>query len=383
MIKNKLKIGFLIVTLSIFIGSGSAMAADITWNAATSVTIGSDTYSISSGSEATSIAVGSSTVVVVVPTSSTFTFVSSDKYVLANVHDTGDVSTVCNASTNTMTVTGPTTVTITPNSGSTCTLNSGGVGGGSSNLPPADTTPPSNTSVSISAGATTTSTLSVSLTLGATDATQMIISNDAGFAGASWETYATTKSWTLTSGDGIKTVYARFKDAAGNMSVATSDTITVSGTGTTEPVSNVPTGGCSGGNMYNTSTGALCTNTIVQAAIDGCGNRTTGFSVISGKSCVGNIVSGSVSNSSYAMGKINAQMQMGAKNAEVTKLQTFLKAQGVEIYPAGLVTGYFGGLTKAAVAKFQLKYGLVVNASTPGYGRVGPKTMAKINELAN
>ena len=127
---KKLKIGFLIIALSIFIGSSSAMAAEITWNAATPVTIGSDTYSISSGSEATSIAVGSSTVVVVVPTSSTFTFVSSDKYVLANVHDTGDVSTVCNASTNTMTVTGPTTVTITPNSGSTCTLNSGGVGGG-------------------------------------------------------------------------------------------------------------------------------------------------------------------------------------------------------------------------------------------------------------
>src|SRR3990167_4471291 len=356
MIKNKLKIGFLIVTLSIFIGSGSAMAADITWNAATSVTIGSDTYSISSGSEATSIAVGSSTVGVVVPTSSTFTFVSSDKYVLANVHDTGDVSTVCNASTNTMTVTGPTTVTITPNSGSTCTLNSGGVGGGSSNLPPADTTPPSNTSVSISAGASTTSTLSVSLTLAATDATQMIISNDAGFAGASWETYATTKSWTLTSGDGVKTVYARFKDAAGNMSVATSDTITVSGTGTIAIVSNEPTGGCSGGNLYNTSTGNPCVNNL--------GNANQNSSI-----------------KFAGVAKVAKVINYKTRSTAVTNLQKFLKAMGTDIYPAGLVTGYYGPLTKAAVAKFQMNYGIVVNASTPGYGRVGPKTMAKINEL--
>ena len=353
MIKNKLKIGFLIVTLSIFIGSGSAMAADITWNAATSVTIGSDTYSISSGSEATSIAVGSSTVVVVVPTSSTFTFVSSDKYVLANVHDTGDVSTVCNASTNTMTVTGPTTVTITPNSGSTCTLNSGGVGGGSSNLPPADTTPPSNTSVSISAGASTTSTLSVSLTLAATDATQMIISNDAGFAGASWETYATTKSWTLTSGDGVKTVYARFKDAAGNMSVATSDTITVSGTGTIAIVSNEPTGGCSGGNLYNTSTGNPCVNNL--------GNANQNSSI-----------------KFAGVAKVAKVINYKTRSTAVTNLQKFLKAMGTDIYPAGLVTGYYGPLTKAAVAKFQMNYGIVTGVSTPGYGRVGPKTMAKI-----
>ncbi|MEK6837896.1 MAG: fibronectin type III domain-containing protein, partial [Nanoarchaeota archaeon] len=33
---------------------------------------------------------------------------------------------------------------------------------------------------------------------------------------SSWETYATSKAWTLTSGDGTKTVYVWFKDSVGN-----------------------------------------------------------------------------------------------------------------------------------------------------------------------
>jgi hypothetical protein len=39
------------------------------------------------------------------------------------------------------------------------------------------------------------------------------------------EAYGTTKSWTLLSGDGDKTVYAKFKDYAGNWSTPYSDTI--------------------------------------------------------------------------------------------------------------------------------------------------------------
>ena len=79
--------------------------------------------------------------------------------------------------------------------------------------------------------------------------------------------------------------------------------------------------------------------------------------------------------------KVAKVINYKTRSTAVTNLQKFLKAMGTDIYPAGLVTGYYGPLTKAAVAKFQLKYGIVVNASTPGYGRVGPKTMAKINEL--
>ena len=62
-------------------------------------------------------------------------------------------------------------------------------------------------------------------------------------------------------------------------------------------------------------------------------------------------------------------------NNEVKCLQTFLKNQGVSIYPEGLITGNFGSLTKTAVIRFQAKYGI----SQTGY--VGPITRAKINSI--
>ena len=45
------------------------------------------------------------------------------------------------------------------------------------------------------------------------------------------------------------------------------------------------------------------------------------------------------------------------------------------IYPAGLVTGYYGPLTKDAVRNFQVSQGI------SAVGRVGPLTMARINEI--
>src|SRR6185295_12563709 len=45
--------------------------------------------------------------------------------------------------------------------------------------------------------------------------------------------------------------------------------------------------------------------------------------------------------------------------------------------------GYFGSLTQAAVQRFQAAQGIVSSGtpSTTGYGRVGPTTMARINDL--
>ena len=90
-----------------------------------------------------------------------------------------------------------------------------------------DTQPPTG-SVVINGGAAATASPTVTLTLSATDAqgpvTQMRFSN----SGTSWSTaeaYATTKTWTLTSGAGTKTVYVQFQDAAGNWSGAFTDTI--------------------------------------------------------------------------------------------------------------------------------------------------------------
>jgi peptidoglycan hydrolase-like protein with peptidoglycan-binding domain len=67
-------------------------------------------------------------------------------------------------------------------------------------------------------------------------------------------------------------------------------------------------------------------------------------------------------------------LREGMTGDDVTLLQEIL-ATDPEIYPKGFVTGYFGPLTKNAVKMFQKKAGI------EQVGMVGPKTMAKINEL--
>ncbi|PIT92997.1 MAG: hypothetical protein COU06_02350 [Candidatus Harrisonbacteria bacterium CG10_big_fil_rev_8_21_14_0_10_38_8] len=89
-----------------------------------------------------------------------------------------------------------------------------------------------------------------------------------------------------------------------------------------------------------------------------------------------------VIGSQTAFGAITTSLDIGDRGTEVTELQTFL-ATDVSIYPSGLVTGYFGQLTKAAVERFQSEQGIVSSGTpaTTGYGRVGPMTRARINLL--
>ncbi len=91
-----------------------------------------------------------------------------------------------------------------------------------------DMTKPSGP-ISINNNNTYTNNREVTLTLNGTDnlsgVSQMMISNSSSFTGASWESYASSKQWTLPTGDGAKTVYAKFKDNAGNESLVVSDTI--------------------------------------------------------------------------------------------------------------------------------------------------------------
>lgn len=80
--------------------------------------------------------------------------------------------------------------------------------------------------------------------------------------------------------------------------------------------------------------------------------------------------------------QINRSLSQGMSGQEVKCLQAFLKNQGV--YPEGLITGYFGSLTKKAVINFQEKYASEILAPfnlTSGTGFVGTKTRIKINEL--
>jgi hypothetical protein len=71
-------------------------------------------------------------------------------------------------------------------------------------------------------------------------------------------------------------------------------------------------------------------------------------------------------------------------SAEVSCLQQFLKNQGTDIYPEGLVTGNFLSLTQAAVIRFQEKYAeeiLYPLGLKRGTGYFGPATRHKINSF--
>lgn len=89
-----------------------------------------------------------------------------------------------------------------------------------------DASPPAG-SVTIAGGATYTTSTSVTLATAATDAgsglSQVRLSND----GIGWTTrsYAPSQAWTLPATNGTRTVYAKWKDVAGNWSAVKTDTI--------------------------------------------------------------------------------------------------------------------------------------------------------------
>jgi hypothetical protein len=78
----------------------------------------------------------------------------------------------------------------------------------------------------------TTTSINVNLDVSAANAAggqvglNMSFSNN-GVDWSSWQPYADSTLWQLTNGDGLKTVYGRFKDSAGNLSAIVSDTITL------------------------------------------------------------------------------------------------------------------------------------------------------------
>ena len=83
-----------------------------------------------------------------------------------------------------------------------------------------DATMPSG-SIGINSGAPYAASTSVTLNLSGVDTGSGITTMSFSSDGATWsaaETYAATKTYALSSGDGTKTVYVRFYDKAGNMS---------------------------------------------------------------------------------------------------------------------------------------------------------------------
>jgi len=136
-----------------------------------------------------------------------------------------------------------------------------------------DTTPPTG-SIIINAGAAFTNSTNVTLTLSCSDAngcSQMQFSND-GSTYSTPEPYATSKAWVMSSGDGTKTVYVKFKDTAGNWSIPYTDTILLDATPPTTTAT--PPGGVYGTAQTVTLTcsdgsGVGCDNNKICYSTDG------------------------------------------------------------------------------------------------------------------
>lgn len=75
-------------------------------------------------------------------------------------------------------------------------------------------------------------------------------------------------------------------------------------------------------------------------------------------------------------------LKQGLEGDDVANLQIFL-ARDREIYPEGLVTGYFGPATERALKRFQSKYGIVAggNPETTGWGVANKTTLTFIASL--
>lgn len=76
-------------------------------------------------------------------------------------------------------------------------------------------------------------------------------------------------------------------------------------------------------------------------------------------------------------------LRRGMQGDDVRELQQMLRTLP-DVYSSGLVTGYFGTQTEAAIRRFQKKEGIVTSGSpwTTGYGQAGPKTLLSLSFFA-
>ena len=127
--------------------------------------------------------------------------------------------------------------------------------------------------------------------------------------------------------------------------------------------------GCALGNLFSSTSGKLCIVGVIPTlpgvlVIPGCDNRTTGFSMTTGKSCIGNSLTAnpiSTTTKFYNLG--TTVLRSGSNNEGVKELQRFLNSKGytVSLFGSGSIgfeTNYFGLKTKQALIKFQNYVGL-------------------------
>ncbi|MFH1347287.1 MAG: right-handed parallel beta-helix repeat-containing protein [Candidatus Margulisiibacteriota bacterium] len=201
----------------------------------------------------------------------------------------------------------------------------------------------------------TTYTNNLTVSLAASGVTgnpaQMMISESAAFAGASWGSYANPTTFGLSSGDGEKTAYYKIRDTASNESAAVSDSITLDTTAPSTPGSLSPAEG-------DTVTDA--TPTFSWSAATDAGSGIDGYEVVISN---GSTIVATVSTTSYTpttdldSGAYTWQVRAidNAENFSAAASASFTVSAGVfqvksitytKIAPTGI------GLTAAAIINF-------------------------------
>ena len=84
----------------------------------------------------------------------------------------------------------------------------------------------------------------------------------------------------------------------------------------------------------------------------------------------------SMQGSAMVSTTFTANLTVGSKGSQVVALQDWLETKGYLVMPAGVAKGYFGGLTRSAVAKFQK-----ANSISPAVGYFGPTTRGIVNAM--
>lgn len=141
---------------------------------------------------------------------------------------------------------------------------------------------------------------------------------------------------------------------------------------------------CSGGTSSMTLTGSVAASVTISLQSVACSSGSTVNSSGSGSSGMVAPIAGLPAQAApQAVTALNAvlvkNLAKGSTGNDVRTLQALL-AKDPSIYPQGTVSGYFGPMTVQAVKNFQTKYG-IAKPGDSGYGNVGPKTRAKLNQV--
>lgn len=87
-------------------------------------------------------------------------------------------------------------------------------------------------------------------------------------------------------------------------------------------------------------------------------------------------IAGGTTAGTSALSSFNTNLTIGSTGSDVSALQSYLETNGFLVMPVGVAKGYFGPLTKAAVAAWQSANGI-----SPAVGYFGPISRANLNAM--